>query len=238
MQQRNQNQYELIFDLHELTRNFNAKGKETWPYIEYICAVLNLYSHMCLSANTKAIKQMFEIGLNESHILLCIHRDTDRLIIHEKIKQQYMLLTRCMFIENDPISPNISNKNRCYIWEKLAKKQPLANDDEIMDEDDIKIIENDFYAGKAKQKLHQMDDPNNSMVVLRYEQESKDLALIRLIKNNVIWFLQEGPKGTADFFYQHSDRKFMPTQLKLKIKSLKVYLDTIYSLISEDCVDF
>lgn len=97
---------------------------------------------------------MFEIGLNESHILLCIHRDTDRLIIHEKIKQQYMLLTRCMFIENDPISPNISNKNRCYIWEKLAKKEKKENEDENLEEDDIKIIENDFYSGKAAKKLN------------------------------------------------------------------------------------
>jgi len=50
---------------------------------------------------------MFEIGLNEPHILLCIHKDTERLTIHEKVKQFYMLLTRVMFIENDPISPGI-----------------------------------------------------------------------------------------------------------------------------------
>jgi len=112
--------YELVFDLHELTKNFEAKGKETWPYVDYICAVVNMYANMCLTANTKAIKQMFEIGLNESHILLCIHKDTDRLNIHEKIKQSYMFLTRTMFIENDPIAPGIDQKNRCYIWEKLA----------------------------------------------------------------------------------------------------------------------
>ena len=30
--------------------------------------------------------------------------------------------------------------------------------------------------------------------------------------------------------------EFYAKQLKLKIKSLKVYLDTIYALVSEDCV--
>ena len=43
-------------------------------------------------------------------------------------------------------------------------------------------VENDLYAGLGMKKRTQMDDPNNSMIVLRYEQESKDLALIRLIK--------------------------------------------------------
>lgn len=104
-------------------------------------------------------------------------------------------------------------------------------------EDELNFIENDFYAGKAKKKLTQMEDPDNSMIVLRYEQEAKDLALIRIIKSVVVWFLQEGPAGTDQFFYQYKQEdKFMPKQLKLKIKSLKVYLDTIYAIVSEDCV--
>jgi len=82
-----------------------------------------------------------------------------------------------------------------------------------------------------------MDDPNNSMIVLRYEQDSKDLALIRLIKNQTVWFLLDGPVGTENFFYQYRERKFLPSQLKLKIKSLKIYLDTMYALVAEDCVD-
>jgi hypothetical protein len=82
-----------------------------------------------------------------------------------------------------------------------------------------------------------MDDPNNSMIVLKHEQESKDLQLIRLIKADIVWFLKEGPDGTDSFFYHHSKRKFPPHLLKLKIKSLKVYLDAILALIEEDCVD-
>jgi hypothetical protein len=69
----------------------------------------------------------------------------------------------------------------------VSNKYPV--DDVEEDNDDINFIENDFYAGKAKKKLAQMDDPNNSMIVLRYEQESKDLALIRIVKNQVVWFL-------------------------------------------------
>jgi len=51
MQQRNQNQYELVFDLHEMTKRYEMKGLETKPYIDYLCAVLILYAHICLSAN-------------------------------------------------------------------------------------------------------------------------------------------------------------------------------------------
>ena len=98
MQQRSANEYELIFDIHELTKNYETKGKETWPYIDYICAVLNMYAHMCLSANQKAIKLVTETGLDEAHILCCISSDRERLIIHEKLKQMYMLCTRVMYI--------------------------------------------------------------------------------------------------------------------------------------------
>jgi hypothetical protein len=34
-----------------------------------------------------------------------------------------------------------------------------------------------------------MNNPNNSMIVLRKEQDSKDLELIRLFKQQVVWFL-------------------------------------------------
>ena len=42
--QRQESQYELIFDMHELIKNIDVKGIETKIYIEYICAVINLYA--------------------------------------------------------------------------------------------------------------------------------------------------------------------------------------------------
>lgn len=89
----------MVFDLHELTKNYETKGKETWPYIEYICAVLNLYSHLCLSSNVTAIEKiMSKAGIKEDFILQTIGEDTDRLQIHEKLKQSFMELTKHLFI--------------------------------------------------------------------------------------------------------------------------------------------
>ena len=95
-----------------------------------------------------------------------------------------MFLTRVLFIQNDPLSPGIQLKNRCYIWDKLSMKdrEPLKEDSFYDEANAEKNVENDFYEGLARKKRTQMDDPNNSMIVLRYEQESKDLALIRHIK--------------------------------------------------------
>jgi hypothetical protein len=174
MQQKNPNvTYELIFDMHELTKNCETKGKETFPYIDYIVGVINLYAHMCLSGNLTAIKMLKEIGIDESHILCCISPDNERLEIHEKIKYIYMFLTRTMYIENDPIAPGISHKNRCYVWERLGKKSDnvFEDEDQMFNENSVEenFIENDFYAGKINKRKAQMDDPNNSMIVLRYE---------------------------------------------------------------------
>lgn len=158
--------------MHEMTRNYETKGKETWRYIDYICAVIQLYAHMCLSGNTRAIKEVQGVGLNESHILCCICQDNERLVIHEKIKQSYMFLTRVLFIQNDPLSPGIEFKNRCYVWDKLSMKDRDAiKEDSFYDENNERDrnVENDFYEGLARKKRTQMDDPNNSMIVLRYE---------------------------------------------------------------------
>lgn len=158
MQQRVQNQYELIFDMHELTKNYETKGKETWPYIDYICAVIKLFGHLCLSANTKAIQAVQETGLDESHVLCCIAPDNERLIIHEKFKQIYMFLTKNMYILNDPISPGIVMKNRCYVWDKLVEPDKTIKQEDIElynenSQEDLHPIENDLYAGKAVKKL-------------------------------------------------------------------------------------
>jgi len=86
MQQKNQNQYEIIFDMHELTKNYGKQGKNTEPYVDYICAVLNMYAHICIGGNASAIKKLQEIGLDEGHILLVTHMDNPTLRIHEKFK--------------------------------------------------------------------------------------------------------------------------------------------------------
>jgi hypothetical protein len=144
-----------------------------------------------------------------------------------------------MYIQNDSISPGISNKNRCYVWNRLKENQSddlgAALENESLDSE--YNVENDFYAGLDKKKKTQMDDPNNSMVVLKKEQVSKDLALLRLIKKDVIWFLQTGPKGTVEFFEDHKKRNYDKNNLKVKIKSLKIYFETLYALVAEDCVD-
>ena len=83
-------QYDPIFDLHELTKNYDLAGVGPYNvvnYVHYICAVLNLYTHLCLSANLKAINLVIGAGIDESHILCCLAPDTSRSTIHEKLKQ-------------------------------------------------------------------------------------------------------------------------------------------------------
>ena len=217
MQQRTEGkreQLELIFDLHEMTKNAETPGKETQAYIDYICGVLNMYAHLCLSANAQGIKAVLEkTGMDEGHILCCTAKDNERLIIHEKLKQMYMQLAKALYISNDPISPGIQAKNRCYVWDRLVEqdKLPRVDEEELFNEnsqENVNAIENDLYAGKKHKRTNQMNNPNNSMIVLRKEQDSKDLELIRLFKQQVVWFLQVGPQGTESFFYHHHKRNF------------------------------
>jgi hypothetical protein len=85
--------------------------------------------------------------------LCCISPDNERLEIHEKIKYIYMFLTRTLFIENDPIAPCISHKNRCYVWVILGKKSDnvYEDEDQMFNENSVEynFIENDIYSGKT-----------------------------------------------------------------------------------------
>lgn len=231
--------------MHELTKNYDLAGVGPYnvvPYVHYICAVLNLYTHLCLSANTKAIRAIYDAGIDESHILCCLAPDTSRSTIHEKLKQQYMQLARVIYVQNEARPPGSRILNRCYGWAHLSDPEPGAvleeesNYAESSDDEDRAIV-NDFYAGKKFKKMTQMDDPENSMIVLRHEQDTKDLFLIRKMREDMLWFLRHGPRKTDDFFYCHHERTFKSHDLKVKIKSLKIYLDAVIALLQEDCVN-
>lgn len=152
--------------MHSLSKHFDENPQED-SYIDYICKVIKLYARMCQSANKEAIRLVQKTGLTESHISLVIHPDTEKLVISEKFKEAYLFLATCMYIENDNISSTISNKNRCYVWDRIKK----GNDYEVNEDDNNfdDLIVNDEYAGKTKKKIRQQDDPGNAMIVLTAE---------------------------------------------------------------------
>ena len=238
MQQHNNQkaQFDLIFDLHELTLNY----EKTRPFIDYICAVVNLYGYLCLSSNQEAINLVGKTGLTDSHISLCIHKDKETLIIHEKLKTAYMFLARCMFIESDPIYSSIQNKNRCYVWDRIdikvggQKQLPEVVDDEKKYAD---LIQDDQYAGKTRKKFTALDDVANPMIMLTAEQDSMNTTVISLIQKSVFWFLNHGPEGVVGFFAHNSRRNFTAKSIETKLRALEVYLDTIYAIIQRDLVD-
>jgi hypothetical protein len=82
-----------------------------------------------------------------------------------------------------------------------------------------------------------MDNPDNSMICVRYEQKEKDLFLIRKIREFMLHFLMRGPYKTDDFFYCHKERSFRAEELKVKMKSLKIALELIYALLKNDVVN-
>lgn len=121
-----------------------------------------------------------------------------------------------MFIENDAIVNCIEKKNRCYVWDRI--KKTVDNQDQGFNETDFNdLVVNDNYAGKTKTKVTQLDDPRSPMIVLTEDQKLQNKKVISLIKESVVWFLLEGPKGTTTFFYHNSRRNFMPASLEIKL---------------------
>jgi hypothetical protein len=82
-----------------------------------------------------------------------------------------------------------------------------------------------------------MHNPNDCMVQLAADTANRDEKMLRAIKDNIIWFLNKGPAGTDAFFADHTNKLFIHTSLKLKIKSLKVYLEMIINLLKNDLIE-
>lgn len=69
------------------------------------------------------------------------------------------------------------------------------------------------------------------MVQLETNKIPRDLKMLRTIKNNIIWFLFYGPSGSDSFFSDYKNKIFVQTSIKLKVKSLKVYLEIVINIL-------
>jgi hypothetical protein len=74
---------------------------------------------MCTGGNNDVIERLANVGLSESHVSLILHKDTKKLVVHEKFKAAYCYLARAIYIENDSIVSSIEKKNRCYVWDRI-----------------------------------------------------------------------------------------------------------------------
>ena len=52
--------FDLTFDLQELS----IREESLMPYVDYICAVLDLYAAICTSRNADGAKRVKELGLS------------------------------------------------------------------------------------------------------------------------------------------------------------------------------
>ena len=77
----------------------------------------------------------------------------------------------------------------------------------------------------------------DSVLTLKEDILLEDKNMAKIIKDSIIWFLHVGPKSTYQLFKNFRDKSFVQSQLKVKIKSLKIYLDAVNSVINENLVD-
>ena len=249
--QKGQIEYEMTLDLHELTANANKEGWESQPYIDYICACIELLLACSKGGRFKDTKRLLEdLGLDQEHLLLCISPDAERLVIHEQLKQTYMKVCNELYIDIELEKDRICRQNRCYIWERC-----VPTDQAVKDTKDYFIaplvkeatkqapgrseepIRFNFAEELAAKKLTVMHNPNDCMIQLVDGKSKRDEKMIRAIKDNIVWFLTRGPCGTDSFFADHANKLFIHTSLKLKLKSVKVYLQQIIVLLQNDLIE-
>lgn len=96
--------FDIIFDLSELSILERDQPGFVKPYIDYICAVLNLYAAICAGRNQLAIVALRDrIGLNLQMILTIAESFTKELLpINANLKVAFLKLTRTFILENYP----------------------------------------------------------------------------------------------------------------------------------------
>ena len=110
----NDNQ-ENSFTLEQLTEH----GSILMPYIDYIWAVIDLYSYLCLDGNiTSNIDSIMRSGMSFTHAISVIKSNK----IHIKFRKSYAFLLRVLFLDIDPFLSIIKDNNRWFFWESLEFK--------------------------------------------------------------------------------------------------------------------
>lgn len=96
---------ENSFTLEELSEH----EKLLMPYIDYICAIVELYAYLCLDGNIpKNLEAVGKAGLSFTHAISTLKNDK----IHIKIRNSYSFLIRVFFLDIEPFISIMNNYNR------------------------------------------------------------------------------------------------------------------------------
>jgi hypothetical protein len=119
---------ENSFTLEELCEH----DKILMPYIDYVCAVVELYAHLCLNGNiNNNLTEVNKTGLSFNHAMAVLKSDK----LHIKLRNSYSFLIRVIFLDIEPFISIMNNYNRCYFWNSLD----LRADQTVTSWDKIKI---------------------------------------------------------------------------------------------------
>ena len=95
---------QTVVFLEELSKMGNL------DYVEYIAAVINLYSCMCLDRYQGALRKIKEeTNFNFEHIIATLQEPN----IHNTLKESYILALKVFYVDAEPYHAITSDRNRC-----------------------------------------------------------------------------------------------------------------------------
>ncbi|CDW72551.1 inositol-triphosphate receptor [Stylonychia lemnae] len=200
-------EFEITFDLQEMT----LKYETCMPYINYICAVIDLYANMCIGRNADAIKRVREIGISPDLVINVLQNKN----IHEKFKASIIKIAKVAFIDCDPFPTLAKSKNRCFFWEGVGKAHPQRT----------------MY-GWEKLKYENVHQNK----IISNQQESIREA-VEKVRQLVMQFFSTGPSDIIEFLYSYATKTYTREDVDPKLKLLLNYMDTSISLIECEHVD-
>ena len=79
------------------------------PYIDYICAVVELYAYMCMDGHISSnIEAVNKCGISFTHAMSVLKNDK----IHIKLRNSYSFLIRILFLNVEPFISIVSDTNK------------------------------------------------------------------------------------------------------------------------------
>lgn len=210
--------FDIIFDVAELTLKQEEQPVELVLYFDYIQKVCQLYTALICGRNKEAATTIRErIGAKEQFLfLLCPHADrqSPSLITVQDIKPAFLNLLSMLVLNQQPFDVWTPNKNRVFFWNKLDESEPYNN-----------IYEwEKFKLGEEK---------TNGYGISEEDCVKNALSIRQILKD----FLEKGPSQISELLYSSDKKTYTAELINPVVSQLSQYLEVIIDCLKSETCD-
>lgn len=193
----NDRKFDIIFDISMISQKQEESPKEIGLYLNYISAVIDLYTVLCANRNVEGSRSVRDrIGASHKTMLYCCMSPIMYEVpISTTVKSHFLNLAKVLVLDSQPFIPySNDHKIRVFFWEELKDSDPS----------------NTVYEWN---KSKYGDDLSNGHGTNAEEVKFTALKMRRIITD----FVDTGPTDMLEFLYSSEKKVYLDWMINPKM---------------------